>query len=97
MARRTTGNAGRKVKAAAQHEQQKGAQPGHFTTREAWKSNQEHFDTQRGTGQAGQRPRKGEEFGSTPGELRGNPGGKHGQAMGGKRGTAKSRKAKPKR
>ena len=37
-------------------------------------------------------PRKGEEFGSTPGELRGNPGGKRGQAKGGQRGTANSRK-----
>jgi hypothetical protein len=99
MATPTTGFKGGKVrnKAAARNHQQKGSQQGHNTGKEAWKSNQEHFDTQPGTGQAGQHPRKDEPFGSTPGEVRGNPGGKRGQAMGGKRGTAKSRRAKPKR
>ena len=98
MAKPTTGNTGDKVKSkiAARNHQQKGSQQGHNTGKEAWKSNQEHFDTQPGTGQVGQHPRKGEEFGSTPGEVRGNPGGKRGQAKGGQRGTAKSRKAKSK-
>ena len=99
MAKRSSGNSGKKAKgkAAARNHQQKGAQQGHNTGKEAWKSNLEHFDSQPRGGQEGQHPRKGEPFGSTPGELRGHPGGKHGQAMSGKRGTAKSRKAKPKR
>lgn len=98
MAKGPTGNNGKKakLKAAAQDHQQKGAQQGHNTGKEAWKSNQEHIDTQPGTGQAGQHPRKGEAFGSTPGELRGHPGGKRGQAMGGKRGTMNSRKGNTK-
>jgi hypothetical protein len=98
MAKRITGNTRNKVKnkAAARNHQQKGSQQGHNTGKEAWKSNLEHVDAQPGTGQAGQHPRKGEAFGSTPGEVRGHPGGKHGQAMGGQRGTAKSRRAKPK-
>lgn len=77
--------------------QQKGRQQGQNTGKEAWKSNLEFFDTQPGPGQEGQHPRKGEEFGSTPGEVRGNAGGKRGQAMGGKRGTKNSVKAKSKR
>ena len=77
--------------------QQKGVQQGHNTGKEAWKSNAENFDTQTGPGQEGQRPRKGEEWGSTPGEVRGHKGGKRGQAMGGKRGTMNSMKAKSKR
>lgn len=99
MAKRTVGKNGIKAKsvAAATNRQQKGRQQGHNTGKIAWKSNLEHFDSQPGTGQVGQRPRKGEPFGSTPGEVRGHAGGKRGQAMGGKRGTAKSRKAKPKR
>ena len=99
MAKRSTRNRGNKAKEVApgRSHQQKGVQQGHNTGKEAWKSNLEHVDTQPGTGQEGQRPRKGEPFGSTPGEPRGNPGGKRGQAMGGKRGTAKSRNAKPKR
>ena len=99
MATKNSRNSGSKRRdaAAALNHQQKGGQQGHNNGKEAWKSNQEHFDTQPGTGQEGQRPRKGEPFGSTPGELRGNPGGKHGQAKGGQRGTAKSRTAKPKR
>lgn len=99
MSKRMTRTPDGKVrsKTAARNRQQKGSQQGHNTGKDAWKSNREFFDTQPGTGQAGQRPRKGEEFGSTPGELRGNPGGKRGQAMGGQRGTARSRRAKPKR
>jgi hypothetical protein len=99
MAKRSTRNRGNKAKEAepGRSHQQKGVQQGHNTGKEAWKSNLEHVDTQPGTGQKGQRLRKGEPFGSTPGEPRGNPGGKRGQAMGGKRGTAKSRKSKPKR
>jgi hypothetical protein len=99
MAKQGAGNSGNRAKAAAtaRNPKQKGRQQGHNTGKEAWKSNLEHFDSQAGTGQEGQHPRKGEPFGSTPGEVRGNPGGKRGQAMGGKRGTAKSRKAKPKR
>ena len=93
MAIRTSGNKA-KGGAAAQSNQQKGVQQGHNTGKEAWKSNTESIDTQRGPGQEGQRPRKGEEFGSTPGEVRGNAGGKHGQAMGGKRGTMNTKKAK---
>jgi hypothetical protein len=99
MAKRSTGNTGKPAKAAAaaHNPQQKGRQQGHNTGKEAWKSNLEHVDNQPGTGQVGQHPREGEPFGSTPGEVRGHPGGKHGQAQGGKRGTAKSRNAKPKR
>ena len=73
---------------------QKGSQPGSNTDKDAWKSNQENIDTQPGTGQEGQHPRKGEPWGSTPGEVRGHPGGKKGQAMGGKRGTMNTMKAK---
>ncbi|HWL92719.1 MAG TPA: hypothetical protein VNT79_04220 [Phycisphaerae bacterium] len=96
MARRTTANRA-KTAAAPQEHQQKGKQEGHNTGKKAWKSNREYFDTQPGDGQVGQHPTEGEPFGSTPGEVRGHPGGKKGQAMGGKRGTKKSRKAKPKR
>jgi hypothetical protein len=78
--------------------QQKGRQEGQNTGKQGWKPNVEHnIDTQPGTGQVGQHPRKGQPFGSTPGEVRGHTGGKKGQAMGGKRGTANSRKAKSKR
>lgn len=94
MAKRTTGKKAKTAVVGKEH-QQKGTQQGHNTGKDAWKSNREHIDTQPGTGQEGQHPRKGEEFGSTPGEVRGNPGGKRGQAMGGKRGTAaKDQKAK---
>jgi hypothetical protein len=96
MAKRSTRSVAKRAAAKRNH-QQKGRQQGHNTGQDAWKSNIENFDTQPGPGQAGQHPRKGEEFGSTPGEVRGNPGGKRGQAMGGKRGTAKSMKAKAKR
>ena len=95
MAKQTDGNRN-KVKGGAKPQLQMGRQQGHNTGQEAWKSNIEHIDTQPGTGQMGQRPREGEPFGSTPGEVRGHAGGKKGQAMGGKRGTAKSRKAKAK-
>lgn len=77
--------------------QQKGRQQGQNTGKEAWKSNLGTFDSQAGPGQVGQYPKKGEEFGTTPGEVRGHPGGKRGQAMGGKRGTMNSKKAKSKR
>lgn len=96
MAIRTSGNKA-KGGAAAQSNQQKGVQQGHNTGKEAWKSNFENFDTQPGPGQEGQHPRKGEEFGSTPGEMRGHAGGKHGQAMGGQRGTKNTKKAQGKR
>ena len=86
-----------KGEAAKQSHQQKGTQQGHNTGKEAWKSNLEYFDTQPGPGQEGQHPRKGEEWGSTPGEVRGHKGGKRGQAMGGKRGTKNSMKAKSKK
>lgn len=75
---------------------QKGRQQGQNTGKEAWKSNFKQTDVQPGTGQVGQRPRKGELFGSTPGEVRGNPGGKKGQAKSGQRGTKNSMKAKSK-
>src|SRR5438105_1761000 len=96
MAKRSDGNRG-KVRGGDQSHQQKGKQQGSNTGQQAWKNNIENIDTQPGTGQAGQHPRKDEPFGSTPGEVRGHPGGKKGQAMGGKRGTANSRKAKAKR
>ena len=96
MAKKSTGN-GAKDGVAKQSHQQKGKQQGHNTGKEAWKSNLENFDTQPGPGQEGQHPRKGEEFGSTPGEVRGHAGGKRGQAMGGKRGTMNTKKAKAKR
>ena len=83
--------------AAGRSHQQKGVQQGHNTGKEAWKSNIESVDSQPGPGQEGQRPRKGEEFGSTPGEVRGHAGGKRGQAMGGKRGTMNTKKARGKR
>lgn len=86
-----------KSEAATRSHQQKGKQQGHNTGKEAWKSNLESFDTQPGPRQEGQRPRKGEKFGSTPGEARGHAGGKRGQAMGGKRGTMNTKKAKGKR
>lgn len=99
MAKRSARKSGNKAKIAATagNHQQKGTQQGQNTGKEAWKSNQKNLDTQPGTGQLGQRPKKGEAFGSTPGEVRGHPGGKRGQAMGGKRGTMNSRKAKSKR
>ena len=99
MANLPAGNAGKRAKAAAsaRKPQQKGRQQGSNTGKEAWKSNLEHMDTQAGKGQAGQFPRKGEPFGSTPGEVRGHAGGKHGQAMGGKRGTKNTMRAKSKR
>lgn len=96
MANRSAGN-GAKGGGATGGNQQKGLQQGHNTGKESWKSNYENIDTQPGPGQEGQHPRKGEEFGSTPGEVRGHAGGKHGQAMGGKRGTTNSKKAKWKR
>ena len=96
MAKRSASNKAKDGMATRSH-QQKGVQQGHNTGKEAWKSNTESFDTQRGPGQEGQRPRKGEEFGSTPGEVRGHAGGKRGQAMGGKRGTMNTKKAKGKR
>lgn len=52
-----------------------------------------NIDSQPGPGQKGQHPRKGEPFGSTPGEVRGHPGGKKGQAKSGQRGTARGRNA----
>lgn len=98
MAKRAGGSGGKRAKSVrAQSHLQKGRQQGSNTGKEAWKSNQEHFDSQPGTGQVGQRPRKGEPFGSTPGEVRGHPGGKRGQAMGGQRGTANSVKARSQR
>lgn len=102
MAKQSVGKRGTKAKGAegaegGRNHQQKGAQQGHNTGKDAWKSNLVFSPTEPGTGQVGQRPRKGELFGSTPGEVRGHPGGKRGQAMGGQRGTAKGRKAKPKR
>ena len=72
---------------------QLGRQQGQHTGKMAWKSNFKILDNQPGTGQKGQRPRKGESFGSTPGELRGHPGGKKGQAKGGQRGTARGHNA----
>ena len=96
MAKRSDGYKSN-VKGGAKSHQQKGKQQGHNTGQDAWKSNIEHIDTQPGTGQVGQHPREGEPFGSTPGEVRGHAGGKKGQAMSGKRGTAISRKAKAKR
>ena len=92
MARRSGGTSGNRA-----NHQQRGRQQGHNTGKQAWKSNLEHFDTQPGTGQVGQHPHEREPFGSTPGEVRGHPGGKRGQAKGGKRGTKNSRKAKAKR
>jgi hypothetical protein len=86
-----------KGSAAGRNHQQKGKQQGHNTGKEAWKSNLEDYGTEPRPSQTGQRPRKGEAFGSTPGEVRGHPGGKRGQAMGGQRGTARSMKAKTKR
>ena len=73
---------------------QKGRQQGQNTGKDAWKSNFKQTDTQCGTGQVGQHPHVGEPWGSTPGEVRGTPGGKKGQANGGKRGTKNSMKAK---
>lgn len=96
MGKRTAGNK-TTSKESSQSHQQKGVQQGHNTGKEARKSNYERIDTQHGTGQEGQHPRKGEEWGSTPGEVRGHAGGKKGQAMGGKRGTMNSMKAKSKR
>lgn len=96
MAKRTAGSKVSKV-TGNKTQLQKGSQQGHNTGKDAWKSNFYNFDTQAGTGQEGQRPRKGEKFGSTPGEERGHAGGKKGQAMGGKRGTMNSMKAKSKR
>lgn len=85
-----------KVEGTKRSHQQKGRQQGQNTGKEAWKSNLGTFDSQAGTGQVGQHPQKGEEFGTTPGEVRGHAGGKRGQAMGGKRGTKNSMKAKSK-
>lgn len=82
--------------AASRTPLQKGRQPGHETGKKGWKTNRKRLAQEPGNMQAGQHPREGEPWGSTPGEVRGNPGGKRGQAMGGKRGTAKSRKAKGK-
>ena len=96
MAKHSAGN-GAKGGVTGESHQQKGLQQGHNTGKEAWKSNIESFDDQPGPGQEGQHPRKGEEFGSTPGEIRGHAGGKRGQAMGGKRGTMNTKKAKGKR
>jgi hypothetical protein len=96
MAKRST-EKGANGGAAKRSHQQKGKQQGQNTGKEAWKSNLKNTDTQAGPGQEGQHPRKGEEFGSTPGEVRGHAGGKHGQAMGWKRGTMNSKKAKGKR
>jgi len=96
MAKRSSGNKAKGV-AAGKSNQQKGVQPGHNTGKDAWKSNYENIDTQPGPGQEGQHPRKGEEFGTTPGEVRGNVGGKRGQAMGGQRGTKNTKKAQGKR
>ena len=96
MAKRSIGNVTKGGVAKPSHQQQ-GKQQGHNTGKEAWKSNLESFDTQPGPGQEGQHPREGEEFGSTPGEVRGHAGGKRGQAMGGKRGTMNTKKAKAKR
>lgn len=72
---------------------QKGRQQGHHTGKLAWKSNFKILDTQPGPGQKGQHPRSGEAWGSTPGELRGHPGGKKGQFKSGQRGTARGRNA----
>jgi hypothetical protein len=96
MPKKVAGKGGNKaiVPAPSRKPLQKGKQQGHNTGKDAWKSNAKQIVTEPGTGQVGQRPRKDEPFGSTPGEVRGNPGGKRGQAMGGKRGTAKGRKAK---
>lgn len=95
MATRSVGKKS-KVKEAPKNHQQKGKQQGHNTGQQAWKSNIKQIDNQEGTGQAGQRPHEDEPFGSTPGEVRGHPGGKKGQAMGGQRGTTNSKKAKSK-
>jgi len=70
-------------------DQQLGRQQGHHTGKLAWKSNFKILDNQPGTGQKGQHPVKGEPFGSTPGEVRGHPGGKKGQAKGGRRRAAR--------
>jgi hypothetical protein len=75
---------------------QKGRQQGQNTGKDAWKSNFKPADRQEGKLQAGQHPHKDEPFGSTPGEVRGAPGGKKGQAKTGKRGTKNSVKAKSK-
>ena len=75
---------------------QKGRQQGQNTGKDGWKSNFKPADRQEGKVQAGQIPHKDEPFGSTPGEVRGNPGGKKGQAKSGKRGTKNSMKAKSK-
>ena len=93
MKKRTSGS---KVKAGPQSHQQKGKQQGQNTGKDAWKSNFKQTDTQPGTGQVGQHPRAGEPFGSTPGEVRGHPGGKKGQAKSGQRGTKNTVKAKSK-
>ncbi len=96
MAKKSAGKQAQRGVAPRSHLQE-GTQQGHNTGKEAWKSNLKNTDIQPGTGQEGQRPRAGEEFGSTTGEVRGHAGGKHGQAMGGKRGTMNSKKAKAKR
>ncbi len=96
MAKQTNRNSS-KANGGTKTQQQKGMQQGHNTGKQAWKDSLIHTDTQPGTGQKGQHPREGQPFGSTPGEVRGHAGGKKGQAMGGKRGTANSRKAKAKR
>ena len=96
MPKRTAGSKVAKV-SAKQNQLQKGKQQGAQTGKDAKKSNFFNFDTQAGPGQVGQHPRKGEEFGSTRGEVRGHAGGKKGQAMGGQRGTMNSMKAKSKR
>ena len=95
MAKTSDGNTS-KAQRGPQPHQQKGRQQGQNTGKEAWKSNLKHIDTEPGTGQVGQRPRKDEPFGSTPGEVRGHAGGKKGQAMSGQRGTAITPKAKGK-
>jgi hypothetical protein len=86
-----------KVSVRRASKQQRGRQQGHNTGKNAWKSNLKILDEQAGPGQKGQHPDPEQPFGSTPGEVRGHPGGKKGQAMGGQRGTKKSRRAKPRR
>jgi len=96
MPKRTAGSKVTKA-STKQNQLQKGKQQGAQTGKDARKSNFYNFDTQLGPMQAGQYPRKGEEWGSTPGEVRGHAGGKKGQAQGGQRGTMNSMKAKSKR
>ena len=93
MPKRTSAS---KVKPSPQPHQAKGRQQGQNTGKDAWKSNFKQTDTQPGTGQVGQHPRAGEPFGSTPGEVRGHPGGKKGQAKSGQRGTKNTKNAKSK-